>query len=117
LTGAPEPPKASEPEAPVTKEKVYEALKTVVDWEISQSLVDLGLIYGVDVSADGKAITIRMTLTTPYCPYGPQMVEQVRQAAAKLPGVGSVDVQLVWDPPWNPKTMASDAVKDILGLW
>lgn len=101
----------------LTPEAVLEALHPIRDPEIHLSIVDLGLIYGVDVSADGKKVTVRMTLTGPGCPVGPQILAAVHGTVAKQPGVEVPDVQLVWDPPWNPVVHASDEAKDALGIW
>lgn len=103
--------------APVTREAVMAALEPVKDPEIHLSVVGLGLIYDVDVKDEGKKVEVSATLTSPMCPYGPQMVEEMRQAVARIPGVEEAKVFVVWDPPWDPKTMATDEVKDILGLW
>jgi len=111
---APEP---APPAGPATREQVMQALHTVRDPEVGFDVVDLGLIYGVDIHEDATNIKIKMTLTTPYCPYGQQMVESARMAVGALPGVKSVDIDLVWEPAWDPRTMASDAVKDTMGLW
>ena len=97
--------------------RVYDALRTVEDPEIRQNIVGLGLIYGVDISEGCDRIEVRMTLTTPYCPYAPDLVEKARRSLLALPGVKEAVVRLVWEPPWDPKTMASDEVKDALGLW
>ena len=96
---------------------VLRALKPIQDPEIFLSIVDLGLIYGVDVSADGKKVVIRMTLTGPGCPVGPQILAAVHNTISRIPGVTEPDVQLVWDPPWNPVIHASDDAKDALGIW
>ncbi len=101
----------------LTAEKVLEALRPVRDPEIHLSIVDLGLIYGVDVADAGKRVTVRMTLTGPGCPVGPQILAAVHATVAKQPGVEVPDVQLVWDPPWNPTVHASDEAKDALGIW
>jgi len=100
------------PKAEDVREKIFK----VQDPEIGLGVVDLGLVYDIDVKDDGKVI-ITMTLTTPACPYGPELVEQVRQAAASAKDVTSVNVEVVWDPPWNPSEMASEYAKDVLGLW
>jgi len=102
---------------PLTEAAVLEALRPVVDPEIGLSVVDLGLIYGADVDAAKRHVTVRMTLTTPACPYGPMLFEQVRQAAKRIPGVAEAVVVLVWEPPWDPKTMTSDVAKDAMGIW
>jgi len=101
----------------MTPELVLEALRPIQDPEIYLSIVDLGLIFGVDVSEDGTKVTVRMTLTGPGCPVGPQILAAVHGTVAKQPGVLEPDVQLVWDPPWNPAVHASDTAKDALGIW
>jgi len=101
----------------VNQDIVIEALKEVVDPEIRLSIVELGLIYGVDIQDDGRQIEVRMTLTSPACPYGPQLIYAVRDTLMTLPGVEIADVRVVWDPPWDPATMASDEIKDKLGIW
>ena len=96
---------------------VLEALRPIQDPEILISIVDLGLIFGVDVTEDGSKVVIRMTLTGPGCPVGPQILAAVHNTVARIPGVKEPDVQLVWDPPWNPVIHASDDAKDTLGIW
>ena len=103
--------------ATLTPEMVLQALQPIQDPEIFISIVDLGLIYGVDVSKDGTKVTARMTLTGPGCPVGPQILAAVHATIAKQPGVVEPDVQLVWDPPWNPAVHANDTAKDALGIW
>ena len=110
------PTPAGEP-VTVTREQVIQSLHTVRDPEVGFDVVDLGLIYGIEIAEDGSNVKIKMTLTTPYCPYGQQMVEAARTAVGAHAGVKSVDIDLVWEPAWEPRTMASDAVKDTLGLW
>ena len=99
-----------------TKEEVFEALKPVQDPEIRIGIVDLGLIYDVDISENGK-VTVKMTLTTPACPYGEMLVAMVHRAAEDLDEVTEVEVVLVWEPTWDPVEMASDVAKDLLGIW
>ncbi|HUK12442.1 MAG TPA: metal-sulfur cluster assembly factor [Thermoanaerobaculaceae bacterium] len=101
----------------LTAEGVREALRPVVDPEIYISIVDLGLIRAIDVAPDGAKVKVTMTLTTPFCPEGPMIVEQVKQIAAALPGVKESEVELVWNPPWDPRKEASDEVKAELGIW
>ncbi len=101
----------------LTPQHVLAALKPISDPEIMLSIVDLGLIYGVDVSEDGSKVAVRMTLTGPGCPVGPQILAAVHSTVARIPGVKEPDVQLVWDPPWNPVVHASDEAKDALGIW
>ncbi|MCH9023693.1 MAG: DUF59 domain-containing protein [candidate division Zixibacteria bacterium] len=99
-----------------TKEEVFEALKPVQDPEIRIGIVDLGLIYDADISENGK-VTVKMTLTTPACPYGEMLVAMVHRAAEDLDDVTEVEVVLVWEPTWDPVEMASDVAKDLLGIW
>ncbi|MCK4574372.1 MAG: DUF59 domain-containing protein [candidate division Zixibacteria bacterium] len=99
-----------------TNEQVIEALRPVQDPEIRIGVVDLGLIYDVMVEETGKAL-IKMTLTTPACPYGEMLLSWVHRAVEKLDGVTEVEVKLVWDPVWDPKEMCSDLAKDALGIW
>ncbi len=94
-----------------------EACRPVLDPELYLSVVDLGLFYGADVSPDGKHVTITMTLTSPMCPAGPQILGEVKRRAEALEGVEKVEVALVWEPPWNPAEMATEEVKDTLGIW
>ena len=101
----------------LTPAHVLAALKPIQDPEIFLSIVDLGLIYGVDVSSDGAKCTVRMTLTGPGCPVGPQILAAVHNTVSRIPGMKEPDVQLVWDPPWNPVVHASDEAKDTLGIW
>ncbi len=100
----------------ITSEQIREQIKTVEDPEIGLGVVDLGLIYDIDVT-DGRIVTVVMTLTTPACPYGPLLVDQVKEKIREIPGIEKVDVMVVWDPPWNPEEMASDIAKDALGIW
>ncbi|MFZ0994452.1 MAG: metal-sulfur cluster assembly factor [Candidatus Dormiibacterota bacterium] len=95
---------------------VHEALREVIDPELGLDIVSLGLVYGVTVDPDGDAV-VSMTLTTPYCPLGPMLESQVHAATQFLPGIRDVKVDLIWDPPWDPHTMASDEAKLELGLY
>jgi metal-sulfur cluster biosynthetic enzyme len=99
----------------VTKDIIMAAIASVKDPEIGLGVVDLGLIY--DVILDGSRLTIMMTLTTPACPYGPELMENVKRAALRVKGVKDVEIELIWNPPWNPAEMASDYAKDVLGIW
>ena len=89
-------------------EAVIEALKEIYDPEIPVNIYDLGLIYGVDVSDDGD-VEIMMTLTTPHCPVAESMPGEVELRAGSVPGVRSAEVNLVWDPPWDPAKMSDEA--------
>jgi FeS assembly SUF system protein len=95
-------------------EAVIEALKEIYDPEIPVNIYDLGLIYGVEVTAEGHA-AVTMTLTTPHCPVAESMPGEVELRVGSVPGVGSADVNLVWDPPWDPQKM-SDEAKLELGM-
>lgn len=99
-----------------TEFEVMEAIKPVEDPELHLSVVDLGLIYGVKLEDGGKKAVIDMTLTSIACPVGPQLRASVHAAALKVPGIEDVYVNLVFSPPWNPRTMASEDVLLHLGL-
>jgi FeS assembly SUF system protein len=94
--------------------RIVEALKTVFDPEIPVNIYELGLIYSVDVSADGDAV-VRMTLTAPACPAAGILPGEVEGKAREVAGVKDARVELVWDPPWSPDRM-TDAARLQLGL-
>jgi len=105
----------------ITEDKVREALKQVVDPELFVNIVDLGLVYTVDiepVEGDGEQanVKVEMTMTSPACPAGPQLLGGSKQAVSRLEGVNDVEVKLVMDPPWTPDRMTEDA-KDQLGIF
>jgi FeS assembly SUF system protein len=107
--------KPAEPIDPArVEEAVIEALKTIYDPEIPVNIYELGLIYGVEVSEDGRA-EIRMTLTAPACPVAGALVEEVAEKSGRVEGVSTSHVELVWDPPWTPDNM-TDAAKLELGM-
>ena len=89
--------------AAVTERAVYDALRQVDDPEIGCNIVDLGLIYGVTI--DGSKVTVQMTLTTPGCPMHESIAWGVKMALLNLEPVTEAEVQVVWDPPWNPEMM------------
>ena len=89
-----------------TRENVFEMLRGVVDPELQVNIVDLGLVYDAQVA--GGTVTVRMTLTSPGCPYGPLLVENVQDVVRLLKGVQRVAVELVWFPKWGPHLMAED---------
>jgi FeS assembly SUF system protein len=95
-------------------ERVVEALKEIYDPEIPVNIYDLGLIYGIEVSDDAH-VAVTMTLTTPHCPVAESMPGEVELRVGSVPGVGLADVNLVWDPPWDPQKM-SDEAKLELGM-
>jgi metal-sulfur cluster biosynthetic enzyme len=87
--------------SPFIVEQITDALKEVLDPELGMSVIDLGLIYGIEV--DEGAVAITMTLTAPGCPIHALMSEWVQQAAMKVPGVTHADVTITFDPPWTPE--------------
>lgn len=108
-------------DAPVglCEDKVREELKRVIDPELFVNIVDLGLIYVVDIQPGegGKQnVNVEMTMTSPMCPAGPQLVANSRQVVEEIPGVGAVDIKVVMDPPWTPDKMTEDA-RDQLGIF
>jgi len=100
--------------SPLTAELVREALRNVYDMELQINIVDLGLVYDVNVSPEG-AVKIKMTLTSPGCPYGAELLTMAKESARSLNGVTSVDLDLVWDPPWSTEKM-SEATRLELGM-
>jgi FeS assembly SUF system protein len=107
LQQKPEPLAGGEPGGELY-EAIIVALKEIFDPEIPVNIYDLGLIYGVDVTDDGHA-AVTMTLTTPHCPVAESMPAEVELRVASVPGVAFADVNLVWDPPWDPQKMSDDA--------
>ena len=105
-----------EPEAPGGDlyEGVIEALKDIYDPEIPVNIYDLGLIYHVEITPEHHA-RIKMTLTTPHCPVAESMPGEVELRVGSVPGIGDAEVELVWDPPWDPQKM-SDEAKLELGM-
>ena len=99
-----------------TVDEIREEVRKVEDPEMRMSIVDLGLVYHVDINDEGF-VTIDLTLTTPACPVGPMLQGQAYQLVTQLEGVEDVEGNLVWDPPWDPKTMASEEVRMQLGIW
>ena len=100
--------------ATVSVEQVREALKDVYDPEIPVNVVDLGLVYEMDVS-DGNEVLVKMTLTAPGCGMGPYIAQQAEWAVAEIEGVEDVNVELTFDPPWSPDMVTEDG-KVLLGL-
>jgi metal-sulfur cluster biosynthetic enzyme len=96
-----------------TKEEVVEVLRGVEDPELGMDIVDLGLMY--DVEVEGSNVKVLHSLTSMGCPAGPMIQEGIHEAVAALPGVENVEVELTWDPPWTPEKMSDDA-KFILGF-
>jgi FeS assembly SUF system protein len=89
-------------------EAVIEALKDIYDPEIPVNIYDLGLIYDVEITPDRHA-KVKMTLTTPHCPVAESMPGEVELRIGAVPGIGDAEVELVWDPPWDPQKMTDEA--------
>ena len=98
-----------------TEEEIRERLYSVEDPELRMSIMELGLVYGIE-QHDGN-VEITMTLTSPGCPLGPVIHQEVQRALGDLPDVNSVDVKIVWTPKWDPRIHASEDVKMMLGIW
>ena len=96
--------------------EVIEILRPLVDPELNVSLVELGLVYDVKVMEEIKTVRVEMTLTSPACPLGPEILAAVTKTL-KDKGFEEVKVDIVWEPKWDPHTMASDEAKDALGMW
>ena len=91
----------------VDHDDVLEALSNVIDPELGLDFVELGLIYGIEI--EGGVVDITFTLTTPACPIGPQVSEQIEEFVGELPGVDEVIPTMVFTPPWTPERMSEDA--------
>src|SRR5574342_1225915 len=96
----------------VTTQQILDSLKQCMDPEIPINVVDMGLIYGVEVDANNK-VDIRMTMTTRGCPLHDTLVSDVKRYVNKVPGVNSVNVEIVWEPEWTPEKM-SEAGKKLI---
>ena len=94
----------------VTSEQVLDSLKQCMDPEIPINIVDMGLIYGVDVRENNK-IDIKMTMTTRSCPLHDTLVNDVKRYVNKVPGVTDVNIEIVWEPPWTPERMSEEGKK------
>ena len=109
----PDEPAAPQPAAPeehaevLTEEDVYEALEEVIDPELGLDFVSLGLVYDVEIEKENVYVTF--TLTTPACPIGPQVSEQMKEFVGDLEGVESVYPKMIFEPPWTPDMMSEDA--------
>ena len=103
----------------VSEDLIREELKKVIDPELFVNIVDLGLIYEVSIqdgAEEKKNVKIDMTLTSPMCPAGPQLIAQSKQVVAAIEDVGEVEVKIVLDPAWSPDRMTDDA-RDQLGIF
>jgi metal-sulfur cluster biosynthetic enzyme len=99
----------------LTPTAVFEQIRPVKDPELRMGIVDLGLVY--DARIEGGRVTVVMTLTSPGCPFAPEIEFRVKEAVAAMEGVEEAAVEFTFNPPWNPAEMASDDVKDELGIW
>ncbi len=121
MTTEPTPPVDNPASNTVTEESVREQLKQVIDPELFVNIVDLGLVYVVNVvPSDNDSsqfdVHVEMTLTSPMCPAGPQLVAASQQAVESMAGVVSADIKVVMDPPWTPDLMTEDA-RDQLNIF
>jgi metal-sulfur cluster biosynthetic enzyme len=96
-----------------TREDVFEALKVVEDPELGMDIVELGLVY--DVEVEGPKVHVTYSLTSMGCPVGPLIEQQIAETVSEMPGVEEVEPELTWSPPWSPEKMSEDA-KFILGF-
>lgn len=104
---------------PISEEIIREELKKVIDPELFVNIIDLGLVYEVTVAETPEAksnISIQMTMTSPMCPAGPQMIANSKQVLGAVEGVGEVEIKIVLDPPWSPDRMTDEA-RDQLGIF
>lgn len=101
-----------------TQDEVREALKEVQDPELMMGMVDLGLIYRIDVAGENDdEVNVTMTFTSPMCPVGPQFKKSVEDKVMSVDGVKAVNVEITFTPPWDPRIMASEDAKFELGIW
>ena len=106
-------PPPTQSEGPPSADQVRLALRKVKDPELNLNIVDLGLVY--DIAVDGGDVQIDMTLTSPGCPAGPQIMGDIERAVKALPGVANVNLNLVWDPFWTPDKI-EPRVRAYMGL-
>jgi metal-sulfur cluster biosynthetic enzyme len=103
----------------LSEDRIREELKKVVDPELFVNIVDLGLVYVINLTPAAEERTdvlIEMTMTSPACPAGPQLIANSKQVVSQLEGVGQVEVRIVMDPPWTPDKMSEEA-RDQLGIF
>jgi metal-sulfur cluster biosynthetic enzyme len=100
----------------VTPDQVMDVLTEVYDPELHLNIVDLGLVYDIDIG-DAGDVKVVFTLTTPACPLGPMLDINIKDRVMQMPGVNDVETEIVFTPPWDPRTMASDEIKMQLGIW
>jgi metal-sulfur cluster biosynthetic enzyme len=100
-----------------TPMSVLDGLRPVIDPELDLSIVDLGLVRGVTVDEESGQVEIDLTLTSPMCPMGPEIMAATKGAAERVPGVTGAEIKLVWSPLWDPRVDASEDAKAELGIW
>ncbi len=102
----------------ITEQQILEALKPIEDPELHLGIVELGLIYEARITPqpEGDEVNVLMTFTSPMCPYGPQLKASVERTVATVPGVKQAKVSIVFTPPWDPRTMASEECQIALGI-
>ena len=101
-----------------TADQVREALTDVKDPELNLGILELGLVYDITTEGEnGEDVTVMMTLTSPMCPVGPMFRQSVQDHVLAVEGVKTANVEITFTPPWDPRTMASDDVKALLGIW
>jgi metal-sulfur cluster biosynthetic enzyme len=100
-TAAPDPTPGPAAPTGLTEEQVRSTLRRVKDPELNLNIVDLGLVYEIEIT-DARNVHVEMTLTSPGCPSGPEIMSDVQRAIESVEGVGAVDIELVWTPYWTP---------------
>lgn len=100
-----------------TPEAVLDGLRPVIDPELNISIVDLGLVRGITVADDTGRVDIDLTLTSPMCPLGPEIMAATKRAAETVTGVTGAEIQLVWSPLWDPRVDATEDARAELGIW
>ena len=100
----------------VTDNQVREALKEVVDPELGVNIIDLGLVYGIDLDISKGTAHIKFTLTNPGCPVGSFIADGIYEALQQFPDIKQITVSTVWEPPWSP-SMMTEGAKDTLGIF
>jgi metal-sulfur cluster biosynthetic enzyme len=101
----------------ITPEQVLDSLRPVVDPELNLSIVDLGLVRGIEVQEETGDVQVQLTLTSPMCPLGPEIIAAALRAVQTVAGAGKARVELVWSPPWDPHIDASEEAKAEMGIW
>src|SRR5690242_16166090 len=99
-----------------TEQEITNVLMAIEDPELHINIIDLGLVYKIERDANAGRVTLDMTLTTPACPYGPQLLSQTHGLLKRLPHVKEVKINTVWSPKWDPRVHASETAQMMLGL-